>query len=178
MTYIQAFEKIKEMLKAVDSSKFTSDFAIQINLKNKDCSGALYIANLDGVFSVEPYDYRDNYALLTIMLGDLTKLFEGKLKLDEALKGEKLDIIGSFDAVMQLSGIVTPAKKAAPKKPAVKKAAPKKAATKKESPKKAEPKAAEKKADSKKEAAKPSAKKTASVKKDSQPKKASDVTAK
>ncbi len=157
MTYIQAFEKIKETLKTVDSSKFTSDFAIQINLKNKDCSGALYIANLNGVFSVEPYDYKDNYALLTIMLGDLTKLFEGKLKLDNALKSDKLDIIGSFDAVMQLSGIVTPEKKADPKK----------TTAKKETTKKTTAKATDKKSQTKKETVKPATKKTAPAKKSS-----------
>ena len=60
MTYINAFEKIKERLAEVTPDKFTSDFAIQVNLINKDCAGAFYIANLDGVFAVEPYDYKDN----------------------------------------------------------------------------------------------------------------------
>ena len=44
MTYEQAFEKIKEKLKDADTSNLTGDFAVQIDLINKDCSGMFYIA--------------------------------------------------------------------------------------------------------------------------------------
>ena len=74
MNYINAFEKIKEKLNSADTKKFTRDFAIQVNLVNKDCAGAFYVANLGGVFSVEPYDYKDNSAMITLMMGDFTKV--------------------------------------------------------------------------------------------------------
>ena len=122
MTYFQAVDKIKEKLKGITSEKFEFDFAIQINLTNKDCSGTLYIANLDGSFAVEPYDYRDNSANITLMLGDLTKLFEGKLNLDKAIDSEKIELLGDKNAVLQLSGIVEPPKKVVVKKASAKKA--------------------------------------------------------
>lgn len=139
MTYMNAFEKIKEKLSKVTSEKFTRDFAIQVNLVNKDCAGIFYVANLGGVFSVEPYDYKDNSAMITLMMGDFTKLVEGGLKLDKAIESGKLEIVGDADAVAQLSGIVEAPKKAPVKKAPVKKAAPvKKEAVKKEVPAKKE----------------------------------------
>ena len=126
MTYFQAVDKIKEKLAGITSDKFQFDFAIQINLSNKDCNGTLYIANLDGSFAVEPYDYRDNNANITLMLGDLTKLFEGKLNIEKALESGKIEILGDKNAVAQLSGLVTPEKKVVVKK-VTKKAPAKKA---------------------------------------------------
>ena len=141
MTYINAFEKIKEKLSKVTSDKFTRDFAIQVNLTNKDCAGAFYIANLDGVFSVEPYDYKDNSAMITLMMGDFTKLVEGKLNIEKAIESGKLEVIGDMDAVAQIVKIAEPEKKTAP----VKKAPAKKETAKKEPAKKAPAKKTEKK---------------------------------
>lgn len=138
MTYINAFEKIKEKLQKVTSANFTRDFAIQVNLTNKDCAGAFYIANLDGTFSVEPYDYRDNSAMITLMMGDFTKLVEGKLDIEKAIESNKLEVVGDMDAVVAISGIV-PEQKAEQKK----KAAPKAATKEKTQPKKEPVKKAE-----------------------------------
>lgn len=106
MTYIKAFEKIKERLAEVTTGSFTRDFAIQVNLVNKDCAGAFYVANLDGGFAVEPYDYRDNTAMITLMLGDFVKLIEGKLNTEKAMEAGRLKVAGDFNAVEQLIGIV------------------------------------------------------------------------
>ncbi len=173
MTYINAFEKIKEKLKDVTSDKFTSDFAIQVNLTNKDCAGAFYIANLNGEFAVEPYDYRDNSAMITLMMGDFTKLIEGKQAIDKAIENGKMEVVGDVGAVAQLFGVVAPVKKVAEKKvtekkavakkEAVKKAPVKKAPVKKAEPKKETPKTEVKKAEPKKEAPKPEVKKEAPV---------------
>lgn len=106
MTYIKAFEKIKERLSEVTAESFTRAFAIQVNLVNKDCAGAFYVANLDGSFAVEPYDYRDNSAMITLMLGDFIKLVEGKLNIEKAMEAGRLKTEGDFNAVEQLIGIV------------------------------------------------------------------------
>lgn len=136
MTYINAFEKIKERLSGVTSDKFTRDFAIQVNLVNKDCAGAFYVANLDGVFSVEPYDYKDNSAMITLMMGDFTKLIEGKLSIDKATESGKMEIVGDSGAVAQLFGVVGEEKKAVEKQVTEKKAVAKRASAKKSTEKK------------------------------------------
>lgn len=140
MTYINAFEKIKERLKEVTADKFTSDFAIQVNLTNKDCAGAFYIANLNGEFEVEPYDYKDNSAMITLMMGDFTKLIEGKQPIDKAIESGKMEVKGDVGAVAQLFGIVSSVKKVSEKKQTEKKAIEKKEAVKKQASKKAMPK--------------------------------------
>ena len=141
MTYINAFEKIKERLRDITSDKFTSDFAIQVNLVNKDCAGAFYVANLNGQFEVQPYDYKDNSAMITLMMGDFTKLIEGKQPIDKAIESGKMEVKGDVGAVAQLFGIVSPVKKVSEKKVTEKKAVAKKEAVKKEASKKAAPKA-------------------------------------
>lgn len=130
MTYEQAFEKIKERLKDADTSKLTGDFAIQIDLLNKDCSGMFYIAYLDGVFEVQPYDYVDNYAKVAIMFGDFTKLVEGKLNVDKAIADQKIYVTGDVEKVKELGTLI---KKVPVKKETVKKETVKKETAKKES---------------------------------------------
>ena len=134
MTYINAFEKIKEKLSKVTSDKFTRDFAIQVNLTNKDCAGAFYVANLNGVFSLEPYDYKDNSAMITLMMGDFTKLVEGRLNVEKAVESGKLEVVGDLDAVLAISGIAPAEKKVTVKKAEKKETAKK--AVKKETAKK------------------------------------------
>ena len=154
MTYEQAFTKIREGLKNADTSKLTGNFAIQVDLINKDCSGAFYVAYFDGIFAVEPYDYVDNTARLAIMYGDFNKLVSGKLNVQKAIAEEKIYVKGDITKVEELATLIkkTTVKKAA--KPLDKKEASKTEATKKEKP--------TKKSSEKKEA---TVKKTASKKK-------------
>jgi len=169
MTYEAAFKKIKESLANADTSKLTGDFAIQVDLLNKDCAGAFYIAYFDGTLAVEPYDYVDNYARLAIMAGDFTKLVEGKLNVEKAIASEKIYVTGDVSKVVELGTLIkkapakkAPAKKAAPKKEAAPKAEVKaeaKAPAKKAAAPKAEAKAPAKKAAAPKAEAKTTAKK-------------------
>lgn len=121
MTYEQAFEKIKEKLKDADTSKLTGDFAIQVDLTNKDCSGIFYIAYFNGVFEVQPYDYVDHYARIELLLGDFTKLVEGKLNVDKAIEDEKIHVTGDVTKIKELGTLV---KKAPVKRTVKEKTAP------------------------------------------------------
>lgn len=142
MTFEQAFVKIKEKFKDVDISKFNHDFAIQVNLSDEDSGGAFYVQFIDGKLFVEPYDYHDNTADLTINRVDFNKLITGKLDIEKAKSEGNVYVNGSMEDVISVLGSVkTPAKKPAAKKvePAKKqteaKASPK--ATKKSATKKA-----------------------------------------
>ncbi len=128
MTFEQAFIKIKEKFKDVDLAKFTSELAIQVNLNDEDCGGAFYIQFADGKLFVEPYDYHDNTADITLKKLDFNKLITGKLDIEKALSAGTLYINGSREDVLTISGCI----KSPEKKPAAKKAAP----TKKPAPKK------------------------------------------
>lgn len=100
MKFTQAFEKIKEKIQDVDTADIT-DFAIQITLTNKDCGGIFYLQIKDGKLFIEPYDYHDNNAAVSIMYGDLNKLLEGRLDPVKATEKGTLQITG--DAVGALA---------------------------------------------------------------------------
>lgn len=146
MTFFEAFDNIKEKLSKADTSKLNGDFAMQVNMKNKDCGGTYYIAYMNGQLDVQPYDYKDHAVMITAMAGDITRIVEGRLDPVKALESGKIDVEGDLTVAAQFAGIVkpAPAKKAAAKKPAAKKTtAAKKAPAKKAAAKPAPAKTAE-----------------------------------
>ena len=120
MTYIQAFDKIKEKLdgKAKISQDYDS-FAIQITLTNKDSHGIFYLKYSDGFLDVQPYDYFDNDAAVSLSYQTFLKLTDGRLSLDDALSKGLAEIYGNRSAAAAICGIVPQ------DKPQVKKATPK-----------------------------------------------------
>lgn len=122
MTYAEAFHKIKTKLSKADISTLKDNFAIQVTLKDEEAAGTFYVAFIDGEFSVEPYDYRDNNVAIDISTDDFIKIVSGRLNKDRALAGGRIDAFGDFDAVSYIAGIVKPQprKTAAKKEPAKK----------------------------------------------------------
>lgn len=120
MTYIQAFDKIKEKLdgKAKISQAYDS-FAIQVTLTNKDSHGIFYLKYSDGFLDVQPYDYFDNDAAVSLSYQTFLKLTDGRLSLDDALSKGLAEIYGNRSAAAAICGIVPQ------DKPQVKKATPK-----------------------------------------------------
>ncbi|MBQ7794604.1 MAG: SCP2 sterol-binding domain-containing protein [Clostridia bacterium] len=156
MTFEQAFSKIKTKFDGADLTKLDSDFAIQVNMTDEDSGGAFYIQATDGKLYVEPYDYRDNTADVTVKRLDLIKILDKKLEISKALESGKLYINGNTDDFVKAVAAVKVAEKAPAKKTTVKKTATmaekvEKPATKKVvSPAKAEAPKTEKKAPAKK----------------------------
>ncbi len=151
MTFEKAFEAIKKKFADADA-KDVRDFALQITLSDEDCGGTFYTAVRGGVLAVEPYDYKENDAVMDISKADFAALVSGRISLDKAVeKGASLK--GDASVVDALKATL----KKAPKKPA-----PKKAAEKTETPKTAP---AKKAPAAKKTAAKQPAVKKTTVKK-------------
>ena len=117
MTYADAFHKIKTKLSKADVSSLTEDFAIQVTIKDEDAAGTFYVAFIDGEFSVEPYDYRDNSVAIDITVDDFLKIVSGRLNKDKAYADGRIDAFGDFNAVGYICGIVKPV----PRKTAAKK---------------------------------------------------------
>ncbi len=112
MTYEQAFAKVKKKLEKANTSSFTSDFAIQVNLTDDDCSGIFYVAFIGGNFAVEPYDYVDNNAVIYATADDFINFVSGKIDVDS----DKISVDGSVDAAKSLCGIAKTVRKTAAKK--------------------------------------------------------------
>ena len=169
MTFTEKFQSLKVAFDKANTKKFDADFAVQLTMTDEDCGGTFYIEYKNGNYSVEPYDYVDNTAVVIAPADAIAKLAKGVVAKD-------LIINGNEENIKALAASLKPAKK-----PAAKKAPAKKAEPKKEAPKAAEKtvakttaKAEEKKPCAKKSCAKKTtdkkattpAAKTATVKKD------------
>ena len=122
MTFIEKFDSIKKKFSKPDQSKLTEDFAVQINLTDTDCGGAFYIAYMNDIFAVEPYDYHDHTAMVTTD----AKTFDGFLTKKKTI--EDMTVDGNKNHVEMIAIAIE-------KKPAAKKRTVKKETVKKESEK-------------------------------------------
>ena len=179
MTFEKRFAEFKKELEKRDSKELPTDLAMQVTMTDEDCGGTFYVANIDGNFAVEPYDYKDNTVNIAAASKTLKDLLAGKLDGPDAMFRGLVDVNGNTAHALAVLGMKKPAAKKAAKKPAAKKTATKKTATKKAAEKKpaakkpaakkaAAPKAAAKTtkaaAEKKPAAKKPAAKKTATKK--------------
>ncbi len=142
MTFEQAFLKIKAKFDGADLKKLSSDFAIQVNMTDEDAGGAFYIQSADGKLFVEPYDYRDNTADVTLKRADLVKILDKKLDIQKAIDAGTVYVNGNVADFIQAVEVIKVEKKAPAKKAPAKKAPAKKAPAKKAEAPKTEVKAA------------------------------------
>ena len=179
MTFEKKFAEFKKELEKRNASELPTDLAMQVTMTDEDCGGTFYIANIDGNFAVEPYDYVDNTVNIAAAAATLKDLLAGKLDGPDAMFRSLIEVNGNTAHALAVLGMK---KKAAAKKPAAKKTATKKAAAPKKAAEKkaaAPKKAAEKKAAAPKKAAekKAAAPKKAAEKKAAAPKKAAEKKA-
>ncbi len=118
MTFIEKFDYLKKKYAAkADTSKFTDSFvAAQITMSDEDCGGTFYAAFINGVLSVEPYDYHDNTVAVIVNSELLESFIKGKADpVKEYLDG-RLQAWGNLDHALQLIECLKGKKKAASKK--------------------------------------------------------------
>jgi len=93
---IQAIvDKVYSKFSNTDLSKFPEKLAMQINLTGK-IAGVFYIEVLNGVLSVEPYEYIDRDFAISLTKTNLYKILDGKLKFETAYKTKKLSVDGDL----------------------------------------------------------------------------------
>ena len=102
MTYEQIVSKVKAKYADADASSLSGTVAIQINLTGKNVEGIFYIEAKDGKVNVEPYDYHDNKAIVTVAPTNLLKILDGKLKPAIACTTGRVSVDGDVNAVLQL----------------------------------------------------------------------------
>lgn len=150
MTFEKKFDSLKKEFSKYDTSAVPADMAIQITISDEDCGGTFYVSTINGIFAVEPYDYKDNTVAIRATADTLEKLINSSLSAEEAIENGTVTAFGAFEHVTGLFGSLkkkavkkstkkatkkttkkTVAKKTAAKKTATKKVASKKTATKK-----------------------------------------------
>ena len=103
MTFSEKFEYLKKTYgQKADFSGIDFDLAAQITLTDDDCHGIFYVSYLNGIPTVEPYDYRDNTVHITIHSALLEALLQGKADpVKEYLEGN-LALTGSAEHALAL----------------------------------------------------------------------------
>ena len=101
MTYEQVVSKVKAKYSDIDASSTEGTQAIQINLSGKNTEGIFYIEVKDGKVNVEPYDYHDKLAEVTVNPTNLFKILDGKLNPVIAYTTGKVSISGDVDTVLR-----------------------------------------------------------------------------
>ena len=102
MTYEQVVAKVKAKYADKDASSVNGTVAVQVNLVGKNVEGIFYIEAKDGKVNVEPYDYHDNKAVVTVNPTNLMKILEGKLNPVIAYTTSKVSVNGDAGAVLTL----------------------------------------------------------------------------
>lgn len=132
MTYENIVEKLQDTYLNASVDKVDGTIAVQFNVRGEG-EGALYIKVSDGKVDVQPYEYYDRNAVVTIDSSVLIDIVSGKTDIESAYNDNRFRVDGDLGAVLLLKNIVvkkskpeaTPAKKVV----ATKKAAPAKSTT-------------------------------------------------
>lgn len=121
MTFFEMFDAAKAGLANANVSGLNGHVAIQIEVTEDGC-GIFYAEITDGVLNVQPYDYRDNTAAVTLPHSTLFALLRRETTLPEAVAQEKAFVQGCMESAAKLfAAVPAPKKEAAPaeeKKPA------------------------------------------------------------
>lgn len=106
MTYEQVVQKVKAKFADADASTIDGVVALQINLEGKNTNGIFYIEVKDHNVNVEPYEYYDRNAIVTVNPTNLIKLIDGKLDPIEAYNKGKVTVEGDAGAVLTVMNLV------------------------------------------------------------------------
>ncbi len=120
MDYVTAFTKLRPEIEKVNCEKLEGDFAIQVTMTDPDCHGIFYISYFGGMLGVEPFDYVDNTAAITLTKLSLTNLVAGRSKAEKLMENGKLQVTGNAEVVKMFFDAM-PEKKAVKKTPGKKK---------------------------------------------------------
>lgn len=101
MTYESVVLAARKKFMNTDVSSVDGTIAFQINLIGK-VEGIFYIEIKDGKVNVEPYEYYDRNAIITVNATNFTKLINGKLDPVIAFTTGKLKVDGDVNAALEL----------------------------------------------------------------------------
>ena len=104
LTVTQLIDRMRTQFGPKDISSIEGLLAIQINVTDPD--GVLYVEIKDGTLSIEPYEYIDRNAAVTISMDNLVKLLDKKLDPVVAFTLGKLKVDGDTGKVLALTKLI------------------------------------------------------------------------
>lgn len=114
MTYEEIVAKAKEEFGSADVSNYEGHLALQFNVTGEG-EGIFYAEILDGKLNIQPYDYKDNDAVLTADGNDIVSFFNGTLDPVAAFESGKLTVTGDNAKALSILPIIENNKKPAKK---------------------------------------------------------------
>lgn len=114
MTYEEIVAKAKKEFGTADVSNYEGHLALQINVTGEG-EGIFYAEITDGKLFIEPYDYKDNDAVLTADGGDIVSIFSGLLDPVEAFENGLLSVTGDISKALSIQPVIENNKKASKK---------------------------------------------------------------
>ncbi|MBR6392765.1 MAG: SCP2 sterol-binding domain-containing protein [Eubacterium sp.] len=102
MTYEAIVEAARDKFCDIDVSDVQGVRAFQINIEGKSVNGIFYIEIKDGKVNVEPYEYYDRNAIITVNPTNFIKLINGKLDPVAAFTSGKLSVDGDVNAALEM----------------------------------------------------------------------------
>ena len=113
MTFKEKFDELKANYGTVDEKLLTEPFAVQINMTEDESSGTFYVAYINGVFSIEPYDYHDHTAMITVPVQTLEALLSKQADAVALYLEGGLQVEGSLEHAQKLIELMAKEKKPA-----------------------------------------------------------------
>lgn len=110
MTYEELVQSVKDIYANADAGNVKEHVAIQCNIEG-EAEGALYIEFSEGNIDVQPYEYYDRDAILTLSAANLLEIAAGKKDLLEAYHANEVSVWGDLDKVVEMKKVLLPKKK-------------------------------------------------------------------
>jgi putative sterol carrier protein len=106
MKFADFFHQLREQYLTTNVRNTKDRLAIQINLTGtKEETGTFYVEIKDGHLAIEPYDYYDRDASITISMSDFQQVLSHKLDPLSAYTTGRMIVFGNVEKVMELRSV-------------------------------------------------------------------------
>ncbi len=105
MTYETIVNTVRDKFMDTDVSSIPGVLALQFNVTGK-AEGIFYVEVKNGELHVEPYEYYDRNAIITISGTNLIKLINGKLDPVIAFTTGKLKVDGDINSALEITKFI------------------------------------------------------------------------
>ena len=104
MTYEEVVQCARDAYEYADARHIYEHIAVQVNVVGEG-AGIFYIEVAERAVCVEPYDYFDRDALLTLTAETVVALANGKVRLLDAINQGLVKIEGNTEKVWRLASV-------------------------------------------------------------------------
>lgn len=104
MTYEEVVRIARDAYEDADARNIFEHIAVQVNVTGEG-SGIFYVEVAQRAICVEPYDYYDRDAILTMSSDTIVALANSKIRFKDAVEQGLIRIEGNADKVWRLSAV-------------------------------------------------------------------------